>query len=85
MEVDNSLGSQVFAAFGDKTLYEILSVERDASSEDIRRAYRRMALKVGCRFTMLYYFGILNIFLFDCFINIICIVFISYLIVLCHF
>ena len=46
MEVDNSLSEQIAAAFGDKTLYEVLSVERTASNEDIRRGYRRMALKL---------------------------------------
>lgn len=43
---DDHLKAQIVAAFGaEKSLYEILDVENTASSSDIKKAYRKLALK----------------------------------------
>ena len=46
MEVDNALRTQIEAAFGECSLYDILGVARTAPPEEIKRGYRRMALKM---------------------------------------
>lgn len=45
MDDDDHLKAQIVAAFGEKSLYEILGVENTASSSDIKKAYRKLALK----------------------------------------
>ncbi len=45
MNSGNSLSAQIFAAFGDVSLYAILNVSVTATSEEIKRGYRKMALK----------------------------------------
>jgi hypothetical protein len=42
---DSSVGVQLIAAFGTSNPYEILEVSREATEEDIKKAYRRSALK----------------------------------------
>jgi len=42
---DSSVGNQLKQAFGTSNLYEILEVARDATAEDIKRAYRKAALR----------------------------------------
>ena len=45
MNSGNSLSAQIFAAFGDVSLYAILNVSAAATSEEIKKGYRKMALK----------------------------------------
>lgn len=68
MEMDNSLSQQISAAFGKKSLYEVLNVDQNASSEDIRRGYRRMALKMhpdkgGKRLTSTIYISVIGLYI----------------------
>ena len=42
---DSGVSAQLIAAFGTSNPYEILEVAREASEEDIKKAYRRAALK----------------------------------------
>lgn len=42
---ENHLSKQLKEAFGDKTLYEILEVDKKASDEEIKRSYKKLALK----------------------------------------
>ena len=42
---ENHSEKLLFEAFGDKSIYEILEIAKTASDEDIKRAYRKLALK----------------------------------------
>eukprot|EP01032_Pedospumella_encystans_P000733 gene733-847_t len=44
--MDDCHSSQLLKdAFGDQTVYEILSVPKDAEEDTVKRAYRKLALK----------------------------------------
>lgn len=43
--MEDHVAQQLKSAFGEKTVYEILEVEITASTEDIKRAYKKLALK----------------------------------------
>jgi DnaJ homolog subfamily A member 2 len=45
MEQEDHVAKQIAAAFGDKSLYEVFEVARDATEEQIKKAYRQLALK----------------------------------------
>ena len=46
MEGEEHIKTQIFASFGEfSTLYGILGVPEEASKDEIKRAYRRLALK----------------------------------------
>jgi DnaJ family protein C protein 9 len=43
--MEDHIAKQLQAAFGEKTIYEILEVESTASTEDIKKNYKKLALK----------------------------------------
>lgn len=45
MEVEEGALRLVRDAFGDKDFYEILNIKKSATEKEIKRAYRKLALK----------------------------------------
>jgi DnaJ family protein C protein 9 len=44
MEDDSHIANQIYEVFGDQSLYEILGINKDANSDEIKKAYRKAAL-----------------------------------------